>query len=63
MDKKMNDFPELRMARDDMLSQAEHYQPSKFWSEASSTIVDEISKYGVKNFRSLPTALDFFVPT
>jgi putative sugar O-methyltransferase len=59
----MYEYPELRMAREDMLLQAEHYQPSKFWSEASSTIVDEISKNGVNNFRSLPTALDFFVPT
>jgi putative sugar O-methyltransferase len=59
----MYDYPELTSAREDMLTQKEHYQPSKFWYEASSRIVDEISKYGVDNFRNIPTALDFFVPT
>lgn len=59
----MYDYPELTMARNDMLLQSEHYQPSRFWCEASSTIVDEIIKYGLNHSRSLPTALDFFVPT
>ena len=59
----MYDYPELQMAREDMLLQEEYYQPSKFWGEASTTIVDEISKFGINNFRSIPTALDFFVPT
>lgn len=59
----MHDYPVLTKARLDMLLQDELYQPTSFWQEASSEIVSELSEDGVENFRSLPTALGFFVPT
>ena len=59
----MHDYPELQQARDCMQTQSDLYQPTSFWSEASSRIVSELRAYGVECFRSLPTALGFFVPT
>jgi putative sugar O-methyltransferase len=58
-----NNYPELAQSRVDMVSQSELYRPSNFWDEASQQIVSELCLYGVERFRSLPTALDFFVPT
>lgn len=62
-DKPMHDYPELSIAREDMKVQSELYRPSAFWDEASSYIVGELCKLGVENFRSMPKALGFFVPT
>lgn len=59
----MYDYPELTQARNDMRVQDEFYQPTAFWHEASSEIVLEICTHGVERFRSLETALGFFVPT
>jgi putative sugar O-methyltransferase len=56
-------YPELTRAREDMRAQSELYQPTVFWDEASSRIVDEINAHGVESFRSLPEPLGFFVPT
>jgi len=56
-------YPELELARNDMQQQNPLYQPSAFWSEASSKIVDELCHHGVENFRALPKPLAFFVPT
>lgn len=59
----MHDYPELTQARASMLTQSELYRPTVFWDEASSRIVIELCTHGVEHFRSLPTALNFFVPT
>lgn len=59
----MHDYPELIQSRNDLLLQDELYQPTSFWQEASSQIVTEICTHGVGRFRSLQTALGFFVPT
>jgi putative sugar O-methyltransferase len=59
----MFDYPELIKVREDMLLQDKLYQPTSFWHEASSKIVSELFQYGIENFRSLQTALGFFVPT
>lgn len=59
----MDRYPELTRAREDMRAQSELYQPTVFWDEASSRIVDEIHAHGVESFRSLPEPLGFFVPT
>lgn len=59
----MHDYPELTRARSDMEHQNELYCPTVFWDEASSRIVMELIRNGVECFRSLPTMLDFFVPT
>ncbi len=56
-------YPELVLAREDMRAQSELYRPTVFWDEASSRIVYELESSGIKNFRSLDTALGFFVPT
>jgi putative sugar O-methyltransferase len=56
-------YPELTRAREDMRAQSELYQPTVFWDEASSRIVDEIRAHGVESFRSLSEPLGFFVPT
>ncbi len=58
-----HDYPELTQAREDMRQQNELYQPSHFWDEASSRIVDEICTHGIERFRALPLPLGFFVPT
>jgi putative sugar O-methyltransferase len=59
----MHDYPELIRAREDMGMQNKLYQPTVFWDEASSRIVDELCAHGVDRFRSLPNALGFLVPT
>lgn len=59
----MSKYNELNVAFEDMLNQDALYKPSNFWREASSTIVAEIKMYGIERFRSMPTALNFFVPT
>lgn len=56
-------YPELTQAREAMLVQSELYRPTSFWREASSRIVSELESAGAGRFRSLDTALDFFVPT
>lgn len=56
-------YDELNMAFEDMLSQNELYVPSHFWHEASLEIINEINEFGINKFRSLYSALDFFVPT
>jgi putative sugar O-methyltransferase len=57
------DFPELTLARDEMMNQEVLYRPTAFWDEASSKIISEINTHGINNFRSLPKLLSFFVPT
>jgi len=47
----------------DMLTQSPLYQPSSFWAQASVEIMQEFADGGIERFRSLPTALSFFVPT
>ncbi len=59
----MHDYPELNHALEDMRMQSELYRPSSFWDEASLSIVSELCTHGIENFRSLPNALGFFVPT
>jgi len=59
----MPDYSELTLARKDMQSQSELYRPTAFWDESSSSIVTELCTHGIENFRSLPIALGYFVPT
>jgi putative sugar O-methyltransferase len=59
----MPDYPELSLAREDMKQQKDLYRPSAFWDAASERIATELVALGAENFRSLPTALRFFVPT
>jgi putative sugar O-methyltransferase len=48
---------------DDMKLADELYHPTNFWEHGGSLIQEEILKFGVENFRSLPRCLDFFVPS
>jgi putative sugar O-methyltransferase len=59
----MPDYPDLNLAREEMKRQNDLYRPSSFWDAASDRIVSELSARGVEDFRTLPTALSFFVPT
>jgi len=59
----MTNYPELTRSREDMLLQTELYKPTSFWDKASQLITADIEKNGIEQFRSLPTALDYFVPT
>lgn len=59
----MHHYPELTQAVSAMQMQDELYQPSAFWREASARIVAELGEQGVEWFRTLETALGFFVPT
>lgn len=63
MSTNSEDYPELNLARQAMSAQSELYRPSAFWNEASSRIVLELKSKGIEHFRSLETALGFFVPT
>lgn len=63
MSSDRQDFQELVQAREEMRAQSELYRPTVFWDEASSRIVSELESNGVECFRSLDTALGFFVPT
>lgn len=59
----MTSYPELVLMRNDMRNQSELYRPTAFWDKASNEITEELEKYGVENFRSLPLPLGYFVPT
>lgn len=59
----MHEYPELHFAREALVQQNELYRPSAFWDEASADIVKELTEGGVENFRAMPKALSFFVPT
>jgi putative sugar O-methyltransferase len=63
MRKDSYNYPELKLAMEAMQEQPELYRPTVFWDDASSCIVEELCTYGVERFRSLKTALGFFVPT
>lgn len=58
-----NWFEEIEIARSDMMCQDAIYRPTAFWDAASSQIVRELKEVGIHRFRSLPSALGFFVPT
>ena len=59
----MHDYPELSLAREDMRQQSELYRSSSFRDEASAYLVKELLEGGADQLRSLPKALDFFIPT
>jgi putative sugar O-methyltransferase len=59
----MHDLPELNLALKDMQEQREIYKPTVFWRDAASRIAIELRSIGMEGFRSLPTALSYFVPT
>lgn len=63
MNTNTDNYSELSLAREAMKAQSELYRPTVFWDEASSRIVSELDANGVERFRSLDTALGFFVPT
>lgn len=53
----------LEAMTDDIRSQEAIYQPTAFWSKASSDIYADLVAHGFQNFRALPSALSYFVPT
>jgi putative sugar O-methyltransferase len=55
-------YPELNEIIQKNKIQKTIYQPSSFWEQASKKIIEEITEYGIENFRNLPTPLSFFVP-
>ena len=59
----MYNYPELDKARAAMLEQNPLYRPTSFWDQASAKIVSELCADGVENFRRLPSALGYFVPS
>jgi putative sugar O-methyltransferase len=58
----MKDHPRLNLALELMDKQNSLYKPTSFWSTASERIISEINQHGISNFRSLPSALNYFVP-
>lgn len=56
-------YPELHFALESMKAASELYRPTSFWEAASNRIASELELNGVDLFRSLDTALGFFVPT
>ena len=53
----------LEMMMEDMQAAPELYQPTHFWRKGVDEILNDIRENGVENFRSLNSALRFFVPT
>jgi len=53
----------LQLMLDDLHAQDAIYQPTAFWSQASSDISHELIEHGFKHFRSLPTVRGFFAPS
>jgi putative sugar O-methyltransferase len=56
-------YPELHFALESMKAASELYRPTSFWEVASNRIASELELNGIDLFRSLDTALGFFVPT
>jgi len=48
---------------DDMDEQDDLYKPTPFWQIGSDMIIKDLNENGLKNFKTLVTALGFFVPT
>jgi putative sugar O-methyltransferase len=59
----MTNYPELDLAWNDMQHQSSFYKPTSFWAHACTLICKELATQGIENFRQLPTALGYFVPT
>lgn len=59
----VHDLSELDLALADMRAQGELYRPTVFWSEGVARIAQELRTHGMGKFRSLPAALDYYVPT
>jgi putative sugar O-methyltransferase len=57
-----NHYPRLDQAMAVMQQQMPLYQPTSFWAQASEKISEEFCTLGIENFRSHPTALNYFVP-
>jgi len=55
-------YPRLDQALTAMRQQNPVYQPTSFWASASDKISEEFCQLGIENFRSHPTALNYFVP-
>jgi len=53
----------LQLMLEDLPNQDDIYQPTSFWAEASKPIVADLQTHGFERFRSLPSALAYFVPT
>ncbi len=53
----------LAQMQSDMAGQADLYQPTEFWREASSKIAAELAAGGFENFRRLTGPRSFFVPS
>ncbi|MCL1099829.1 putative sugar O-methyltransferase [Shewanella saliphila] len=47
----------------DMQNVEECYRPSHFWKMGSARLQDDLDAYGITHFRTLPSALSYFVPT
>ena len=56
-------YPDLHFALESMKAESELYRPTSFWEAASNRIASELELNGMDRFRSLETALGFFVPT
>jgi len=57
-----NEKKELTLMLSDMENQSELYKATNFWKEASKIIIDDIEKYGMKDFRRLSSSLSMFAP-
>ena len=59
----MPTYPEMQCSLSTLETQNELYKPTPFWRDASKRIANEILAHGIENFRRLPLALSYFVPT
>lgn len=59
----MKRYPLLNQMIDDMEKQSRFYKPTYFWQIGSDTIIKDLNEKGIEKFKSLPSSLDFFVPT
>lgn len=59
----MEDYPLLNLMIDDMDKQSDFYKPTPFWQIGSDLVFKDLTENGIQKFRSLSSALSFFVPT
>lgn len=57
-----NQKKELMLMLNDMRLHSSFYKPTSFWKEASKIIIADIQKYGLKDFRTLPSSNTMFAP-
>ncbi len=58
-----HNYPLLNLMLDDMQLADELYCPTNYWQYGGNLVLKDIQEHGIEQFRSLATALHYFVPS